>query len=64
MVSGQNLGIFYKMKVGHGKKTRPGMKRRKPEKAFYCCWCWAWHLPWSKNKLLMAVGQDADVGTC
>lgn len=40
------------------------MKRRKSEKTFYWRWCWVWQLPGSKNKLLMAGRQDADVGTC
>lgn len=64
MVSGQSLGTFYKIKMGIGKKAQPGMKRRKSEKTFYWYWCWTWQLPLSKNKLPMAVGQDADIGTC
>ena len=58
------LAFSAKRKTGMGKKAGPGMKRRKSEKTFYWCWCWVWQLPLSKNKLPVAVGQDAEAGAC
>lgn len=54
----------WKWKWGRVRKFQT-VKRENPENPFYWCWCWAWQLPLSKNELLlMAVGQDADTGTC
>lgn len=57
------LAFSAKWKTGMGTKAGPGMKRKKSEKTFYWCWCWVWQLPLSKNKLPVAVGQDAETGT-
>lgn len=58
------LASSIKWKCGWVRKFQT-VKQESPENPFYWCWCWTWQLPLSKNYLLlMAVGQDADTGTC
>nr|KAF6322519.1 hypothetical protein mPipKuh1_008517 [Pipistrellus kuhlii] len=64
MVSGLSLSaLSTEQTPGTGKKAQAGMKR-KQEQTFSRGQCQAWRLPWSENKLPVAGGQDADVGTC
>lgn len=65
MVSGQSWGTSGQNENrGLLRKPSQGWKEEKSEKTFYWCWYWVWQLPLSKNKLPMAVGQEADIGTC
>lgn len=63
-MSGQPPGILHNTKMGTGRTPQPLRNRRKSEKISTDVGAGLHNFSTSKNKLPMAMGQDADIGIC